>query len=345
MPSTTVESATGQQASHDPQELTLRLEAVGARLVELSRKGPGKKIAAELQQCVQELRGVWAALRGLALAYDPNRLETMLQRERELRQAMEILNGTVDTLARSNERTVADMDKQLEELDGLDALGDTDLIASRLKSVTGNVREAATEMRADADRASADLDSSEQIIQAVDRKLTEAQRQVLHDSLTRVLSRVAFEQRVGELADQSAAVSGSWCLALADIDHFAAINKQHGRRVGDALLFRVAGVIQRTCETYPGAIVGRYGGEEFGVILPGCSLRQGRQVAEEIRSSVGLAKWECKTSQSANVLSATVSLGVVQHRSSEAAGPLLRRLEACLEQAKRGGRNRVVAEG
>jgi diguanylate cyclase (GGDEF)-like protein len=327
----------------DPEELTLRLERVGSRLVGLAREGPGRKIAEPLMGCVQELRVAWSALRELSLVYDANRVEAMLAHERELRQAMEILNGTVDSLSRANDRTVASVDRQLHELDRVETIGDTELMAQRLRSVTGSVREAATEMRDDLARSAASLDEGEQIISAVDRKLRAARRQVMHDSLTRVLSRAAFDRRLGELAAQSSAVTGAWCLALADIDGLTAINETHGRRVGDALLCKVAEIIQSTCETLPGSAVGRYRGKQFAILLPRCPLREGQRMGEEIREAVGKTKWESKVAKAA-VIATTVSIGIVQHRKDEAAAPLTQRVDACLEQAKRRGRDRVVAE-
>ncbi len=327
-----------------PEEMAFRLERVGGRLLEIARSGAGKKLEGPLTECVRELRQVWSALRDLALVFDANRVETMLAHEEELRRAMEILNGTVGTLSRANERVVANVDRQLHKLDEVDAIGDASLMAERLRSVSGSVREAATEMRSDIERSAAQLDQSQQIIKAVDHKLREAKKQVMYDSLTRVLSRAIFEQRLHEMASQSSAVTGAWCLAIVDIDNISVTNERLGRRVGDALLFRIADIVQTTSETLPGAIVGRWGGEEFAVLMPRTSLTQGRQLAEEIRGTVNLAKWECRASSQPVVVTATVSVGVVQHRNGESATEMIARVLECLARAKRRGRNCVVAE-
>ncbi len=199
-------------------------------------------------------------------------------------------------------------------------------------------------MRDDIERSAAQLDKSEQIIKAVDQKLRKAKKQVMYDSLTRVLSRAVFEQRLRELASQSAAVTGAWCLAIVDIDNLTVTNERLGRRVGDALLFRIADIIQTTSDTLPGSIVGRWGGEEFAILMPRTSLLQGRQLAEEIRGAVNLAKWECRASAQPVVVTTTVSVGVVQHRNGESATELLARALECVARAKRRGRNCVVSE-
>jgi diguanylate cyclase len=91
-------------------------------------------------------------------------------------------------------------------------------------------------------------------------------------------------------------------------------------------------------------MVGRCGGEEFGVLLPRCSLREGRLVAEEVREAVAATRWECKVDGKPGVLSATVSIGLVQRRADEPAEQILPRVFGALDAAKRGGRDRVVAQ-
>ena len=328
-----------------PEELSISLESLGGELVGLAREGPGKQIAPQLVGCVQKLRAVWSALRELALVFNANRLEKMLEQEEQLRQAMEVLNGTVDSLSRTSERTAASADSQMKELQELEAIGETDLLFGRLSSINGDMRDIAAEMKEQADRSAADLGATERIIAAVDSKLRETRQQAMIDTLTRLLSRPAFEKRLGELAAQAAGVIGAWCIAMADIDGLDALNARNGHTVGDALLVKVAEIIQSTCETLPGSIVGRCGGGEFGILLPRCSLREGRQLAEEIRGGVSLSKWECRLGQARTVVNVTVSVGIVEHRSGEAADSVGQRARACLQQAKRRGRNTVVAEG
>ena len=329
----------------DPAELTVRLEQVGGKLMQLAKTSHGVKIGGELRECVQELRVVWSALRRFSLVFDANRIETMQQHERELRVAMEILSGTATSLSGAQEKTTVAMDEQLHELDALDSVDDASLLTGRLRTVTGSIRSAATEMKEEVERSASELGQSEQIIQAIDRRLTEASHQILCDGLTRVLNRTGFDQRLAEMASQSSAVAGSWALVVIELDHIELINKKLGRRVGDALLFRVAGLIQNTCETLPGTIVGRTGGRQFGIILPRCSLREGRRMADEIRCAVETAKWECRTASAPDVVSTTISLGVTEFRGGEPTTGLFHRAESCCQQARRGGGNAVVAEG
>jgi diguanylate cyclase len=333
---------TGQE---DPAELTVRLEQVGGKLMQLAKTAHGAPMADQLRECVQELRAVWSALRRFSLVFDASRVETMQDHERELRMAMEILSGTVSSLSSSQERTTAAMDERIGELDELDSVDDASLLAGRLRSVTSGIRDAATEMRADVQQSAHELAQSQEIITAVDRKLAEASHQILCDGLTRLLNRTGFEQRLAEMASQSAAVAASWSLMLIELDHIELINKKFGRRVGDALLFRVAGIIQQTCESYPAAIAARTDGRQFGILLPRCSLREARRIAEEVRAAIEAAKWECRIGNAKGVVCTTVSLGVTSFRNGESTETLMARAESCCQRARQGGGNTVVAEG
>lgn len=313
--------------------------------MQLTKTAHGIKMAEPIRECVQELRGVWSALRQFSLVFDANRVEAMQDHERELRTAMEILNGTVATLSTAQQRTTSSMDEQIHELDAIGAVDDSSLMAGKLRGVTDSVRNAAVEMKEEVERSTTELTQSEKIIEAVDRKLTEACKQILVDGLTRVLNHEAFRQRLGEQAGLPVSLSGAWSVLLVELDHIELVNKKFGRRVGDALLYRVAGVVQTTCESLPGAIVGRTGGRQFGVILPRTSLREARRLAEELRTAVESTRWEVTISKAASVVCTTVSIGATEFRGGESSESITGRADQCCQRARRTGGNSVLAEG
>jgi len=92
-----------------------------------------------------------------------------------------------------------------------------------------------------------------------------------------------------------------------------------------------------------GDVVGRYGGEEFGIILPGMPLAHARIVAERIRATV-MARDIKKRGDMGSLGRITISIGVAQFRKGEKLDALVERADACLYAAKRAGRNRVVSE-
>jgi len=124
-----------------------------------------------------------------------------------------------------------------------------------------------------------------------------------------------------------------------DLDHFKRINDTHGHPVGDACLVAVTAAIGML--TQPEHLLGRIGGEEFLLLLPGCTSRHARDIGEQIRRQV---EADCATVAGATV-TLTLSVGVVECGPADNAASLIRRADEAMYQAKHEGRNRVVVVG
>lgn len=135
----------------------------------------------------------------------------------------------------------------------------------------------------------------------------------------------------------------SLAVLLVDIDHFKDVNDRFGHLTGDDILRAVSAAL--TDGLRPRDFVGRFGGEEFVVLLTGSDLEQGRQAAERIRAHVADVKVEA--TGRAQFVQVTISLGVAAFRDSgHSVHELLDAADAALYAAKRAGRNCVrVAEG
>ena len=123
---------------------------------------------------------------------------------------------------------------------------------------------------------------------------------------------------------------------FVDIDHFKAINDTHGHAAGDSVLRQVSEVLRK--ELQPTDMLGRYGGEEFVIVLPGRNGDDARQLGERIRAAIELVRLEYE----GKPIRITVSVGVATRlaRESEPAAAVARADQA-LYAAKRSGRNRV----
>jgi diguanylate cyclase (GGDEF)-like protein len=153
-----------------------------------------------------------------------------------------------------------------------------------------------------------------------------------HDALTNCLNRRTFNEQL-----QKIETAGECCaLLLMDIDHFKAINDQHGHLVGDRVITQVAAVLGRVLDA--DALLFRYGGEEFAVVLPGSDERTAASLAERLRHAVEQGDF--------GEVAVTISVGVAAWKPHEST--MAQALDAAdhgLYAAKRGGRNRVVAAG
>ena len=156
-----------------------------------------------------------------------------------------------------------------------------------------------------------------------------------HDFLTGLWNRaeiIAFLKRELARARRDRTPVG---IILGDVDHFKSVNDRFGHDSGDSVLKAVAQCLTGCLRAYDG--VGRYGGEEFLMVVPGCNLQVAVRRADQIREIVA----NTQVSTTAGIISATLSMGVVAAESSADLDTLIREADAALYRAKRNGRNRV----
>ncbi|AVF04254.1 GGDEF domain-containing protein [Devosia sp. I507] len=158
------------------------------------------------------------------------------------------------------------------------------------------------------------------------------QRLAATDWLTGCLNRGAFTKRVSHALTEP---SASGALLILDIDHFKAINDNHGHDRGDDALRLIARTFTSVCG--PQTLVGRVGGEEFGIFLPGASAAEASNWAETIRNAI--AQLTFRATGSHCPLSVSVGVATFQGRTDFRA--LYRRADAGLYRAKSAGRDRI----
>jgi two-component system, cell cycle response regulator len=158
-----------------------------------------------------------------------------------------------------------------------------------------------------------------------------------HDFLTNLLNRSEIIAAVERELSRSGREEKPATIIMADIDHFKNVNDSLGHAAGDEVLKQVARRLKSDLRPYD--VVGRYGGEEFLIILPGCELTIGARRADEIRNLV--AKDPIVTPFGKT--STTVSMGVtVTCRSrTQSVSDLLHEADLAMYAAKKNGRNRV----
>jgi diguanylate cyclase len=157
------------------------------------------------------------------------------------------------------------------------------------------------------------------------------------DSLTAVLNRGAFTMIVDGYLDrvQSTQLAGPGALLIVDVDHFKQVNDIFGHDRGDVALKLIAKSIQDSVRDVD--LVGRIGGEEFGVFLPGSSVADANQVAERIRASIDEADFRPEGARQ----HLSVSIGGATFLQYVPFDELFHTADQRLYAAKAAGRNRV----
>lgn len=162
--------------------------------------------------------------------------------------------------------------------------------------------------------------------------------QASHDPLTGLPNRRACDEALAEAVASSRAGQAPLAVAVIDVDRFKAINDRHGHQAGDRVLARIAERLRLSLRD-PGTFVGRSGGEEFMALLPGMALEQAVARLGQVRAEATQLQLEVE----GEPLTCTVSIGVAALAGDEGPDAVLRRADAALYEAKRQGRNRVVA--
>jgi diguanylate cyclase (GGDEF)-like protein len=174
-------------------------------------------------------------------------------------------------------------------------------------------------------------------IRKLDHALGLIRTLAIHDELTGVVNR----REVLRVASQEKYRTGSkglpFCLCLMDVDHFKNINDSFGHMVGDEVLRRIASKIKN--EIRGTDCFGRYGGEEFLLVLTATDLSGAAELVERIRQSVAEMHLTELGGQAV-----TISIGIAQNRDHEAIEHTLSRADKALYAAKASGRNRLALD-
>ena len=161
--------------------------------------------------------------------------------------------------------------------------------------------------------------------------------QATHDALTGLVNRREFERRLGEVLESARRGDGVHVMCFVDLDHFKQVNDSSGHQAGDSLLREVAKVMREAVRDSD--TVARLGGDEFGLLLVGCPLEKGRQIADDLARTVGEHRFVWKD----RIHSVNTSIGLLElARDSGQVEETLAAADSACYVAKKQGAGRVV---
>ena len=177
------------------------------------------------------------------------------------------------------------------------------------------------------------------LLMAIDRLRSEVANLALLDDLTGVANRRHLTQRLAEECARSERSGEPFALLVIDLDSFKVINDTHGHAAGDACLQHFTLMAQTRLR--PGDMLARTGGDEFCIVLPSSTLREGAMIARRVLDVCRNDADQCTGSD----IPISVSIGVAQWTHGMGAFPdrLIAAADHALYEAKRDGRNRFAA--
>ena len=165
------------------------------------------------------------------------------------------------------------------------------------------------------------------------------------DALTGFYNRRQLEERIKQETAKAKRQKTPLCAIMIDIDFFKRINDVYGHAAGDLVLKTVSRTMRSQLREYD--VAGRYGGEEFAILLPFTRTEEAVMVAERLRQAVenkkiDLSKVNHETPN--KIINVTISLGIYEFKITDSADDLLKNADKALYEAKETGRNKVIVK-
>ena len=252
----------------------------------------------------------------------------------EIRRALAALSSLVDAAGRGAES----YGNALEEFNGQLA---TETGLGSLREAIDTIGELTQTMKLQNERLSQELSDATKNMDSLRGDLENVRKDPLSDRWTGLGNRRFFDIELRTALAEADGSGQPLSLIMADIDKFQALNDSFGQETGNEVLKFVARLLRDTAKRRDTPC--RYGGEEFAVILPRTTLKDGLRLAEQMRLSM-TGKRFVRRSTGTEIGAVTLSFGVAMWRPGELAADLVARADAALLAAKRMGRNCVCAE-
>ncbi len=172
----------------------------------------------------------------------------------------------------------------------------------------------------------------------LERANKELEQIAAYDSLSGLLNRRSLFTRISVEIERSIRLDVPLTGLMIDIDKFKGINDNYGHQCGDMVIREIGARLQAGLRKYDYA--GRYGGEEFFVILSNSSEQQAMGIGERFRKDIEETRFQC----AGEIIRVTVSIGAARYVAGESQESWIERVDRAMYQAKQAGRNRIIAD-
>ncbi len=272
-------------------------------------------------------------------AYIDRLKEYLNDRERELKDIIDLLTKAMVTVDADNRIFNQKIYEQSEKIERITLLDDIRKIKSTLKQEVARVRKTVREKQAK-DRKYLKMLSRK--VDTLNRELARAVTESRTDGLTGVHNRLAFDRYMKELEGRNRVADARFSLIFLDIDDFKTINDSFGHLVGDRVILALVEKCREIVRKND--YIARFGGDEFAIVMEGASLKNAVKKAGRLSKALATTRYAVNDAEDARELSFTVSIGVSTYRKGDTVSTVTDRADRALYAAKAAGKSRVVSE-
>jgi diguanylate cyclase len=257
------------------------------------------------------------------------------EREDELRDVIDLLMTGLQTISKDNTTFHTELTATNERIQGYCDLDDIREIKKRLANEVARLKET---IKVKQQSEAAQISVLSDRVTTLQSKLQEAEQKAQTDGLTGLYNRASFDRKMTELIE----TAQGFVLVLLDIDNFKQINDTHGHQIGDRVIASAAQMLRES--TRASDFVARYGGEEFAIIQPGSKIEHALPRFAARLKEIAETTYEYRHLFRKQELSFTLSAGLTECVAGDTIESVVARADAALYQAKREGKNRVIAK-
>ncbi len=297
-------------------------------------------------------------MRAQSLVNDPIDAHAIVEAERGLRQAafrQAMLKASLDeaksalktmvTLILERIGTVVEttggfqarIEKHAERVSAAKNIGEISDVVTAMLSDVRMVGTDVKRVQGELEQARREAEEKDREVHRLQAELASVSEQVRHDPLTELLNRRGFEEAIHIEHARAERTGSALSIAMLDLDNFKAVNTRLGHAGGDGALTHLARVLKKFLR--PTDVVCRYGGEEFVILMPHTSTEQGVQVMVRLQREL-TKRFFLHGNEKVFI---TFSAGVAQKRPGEGQADVIERADQSMLEAKKAGKNRVLA--
>lgn len=261
------------------------------------------------------------------------------QLQDKLKQAVKALTYVMNTFTKDINNYGDIFQNHIDQIDNLVNIENVDVddMSKKLIGIALKIKESTVTMNKRIKSLSDSIEKSKHTIEELQKRLKEAQENLIIDPLTKVYNRRGLWHFLEYEIEKAKRYGKDLSIIMCDLDKFSEINNAYGHQVGDKVLEAFA--LTAKSLSRGSDIITRYGGEEFLILVPEADIEQAFQFAEKIRKEIEKLKFKYKDKE----FYITVSLGVAQFKSQDTIETLIERSDKALYEAKKT-RNSIVKE-